>query len=50
VKTACSMGGKTSCNEGCVVVKGAGGANREIAREGVCPQNLDIEARELDLG
>jgi hypothetical protein len=27
-----SVGGNTSCDEGCVVVKGVGGADCEIAR------------------
>jgi hypothetical protein len=50
VKTARGVGRKTSCDEGCVVLKGVGGVPHEIAqRRGVEPKKPNIELHGLDI-
>jgi hypothetical protein len=50
METACSVGGETSCDEVCVVLKGVGGVLHEIAqRRGVEPKKLNIDPCGLDI-
>jgi hypothetical protein len=50
VKTACGVGRKTSCDEGCMVLKGVGGVPHEIVqRRGVEPKKPNIEPRGLNI-
>jgi hypothetical protein len=50
METACGVGGKTPCNEMCVVLKGVGGVPHEIAqRRGVEPKKPNIEPRGLNI-